>query len=72
MNTTTVCTTCFKHPDAARYVCDERGRVIQGCVGAAHVGRFTGEKARWINRPEAKRIRKALAHIAPTIERDAA
>lgn len=66
---TQVCTVCFCAPSMSHYVRDERGRVVQGCVGAAHVGQFHGEVARWINRPEAKKIRKALAHIAPTVER---
>lgn len=64
-----VCTTCFCPPNSPKHIRGrDRGHVVQGCVGAAHVGYVFGESARWLNRPEAKKIRKALAHIAPTID----
>jgi hypothetical protein len=65
----TVCTLCGNPPGAPRnYVYDARGRVVQGCVGAAHVGALRGEAARWINRREARTLRRALAHVAATRE----
>lgn len=58
----TECRICFKPVSAPWRVYDERGRVIEGCVGADHDGHLVtpSESARWHARKEAKNLRRAI------------
>lgn len=55
------CTTCNRPANApARRIVD--GRIVEGCVDAAHTGHLIvpSDSAEWHNRPEAKAIRASV------------
>jgi hypothetical protein len=57
------CPTCCNSIYSPYRQYDAAGKVTAGCVDDCHSGLFTpiSESSRWHNRPEAKKIRKALA-----------
>ena len=57
------CNTCGRPADSPWRVYDQQGKVIHGCVDDFHTGHLieVSESSRWHNRPEAKKIRKAMA-----------
>ena len=53
------CNTCTRPVASPFRRFDSNGKVIEGCVDAAHTGHIYGESLRWHMRPAAKEIRKA-------------
>ncbi len=51
------CSTCSRPVDAPWRLRSFDGRLVEGCVDAAHDGHLSGENAAWHNRPEARRLR---------------
>ena len=54
------CNTCGR-PKASpfrRY--DKHGKVVEGCINAAHNDQLYGESLRWHMRPEAKKFRASM------------
>lgn len=55
----TSCPTCGRAPGLPYRRYDAAGRVLEGCVDAAHTGHLVGESARWQGRKAAEDIRRA-------------
>lgn len=57
------CNTCCRPAASPFRVFDDRGKVTMGCVDEFHTDHLTplSESARWHARPEAKKLRKAMA-----------
>ena len=56
-----ICTTCCRPVYSPYRAHDASGKVVQGCVDAAHEGQLVqiSESNRWHHRPEALAIRRA-------------
>lgn len=65
----TICNLCLKDIFAPYRVYNERGCVIQGCVGEGHTGHLVtpSEPSRWHYRSEAKKIRANLRKMGQKV-----
>ena len=65
------CNICGKPANAPARRFDRSGRITEGCVDAFHMGHLVSPSASqaWHDRPEARRIRKALADSLPKTSR---
>lgn len=59
------CNTCGRPDHSPFRVFDDRGKIVLGCIDAAHDGRLVtpSESARWHSRPEAKKHRAFVKRV---------